>query len=67
MGTPTLSYLALWYKWSVRMSEEHKDGVRFPGEPQTGSIAPTVEQEAVNFEVGGSNPSRSAIKCSYRC
>ena len=34
MGTPTLSYLALWYKWSVRMSEEHKDGVRFPGEPQ---------------------------------
>lgn len=43
------------------MSEEHKDRVRFPGKPQIGSIAPTVEQEAVNFEVVGSNPSRSAI------
>ena len=29
MGTPTLSELGLWYKWSVRMSEEHKERVRF--------------------------------------
>ena len=42
MGTPTLSYLALWYKWSVRMSEEHKEKVRFFWEPQNSGTIVSV-------------------------